>query len=236
MLLTQICTESILGVGSEVRWRYTSLLPHWWATWAVSQNPHHAGPQIPEQPFCYWAAHLPWLQLLFWELQSWDVSLFTPHSYSFFPPVPISCCTTSSTAFFIIWKMLLLPTQRYKAVAFVGRTHRFKPQSWSNTMPCARWAKFDTSGSIKHRLNVINKPIEPRCSPWHKSRSKNPSQRNLHHGRVQSNDADVFCSGFRAHYSKHRLNKEKHSVLNVSTFLPARAMCFHSHMHHPVYS
>lgn len=27
-------------------------------------------------------------------------------------------------------------------------------------MPCARWAKFDTSGSIKHWLNVINQPVE----------------------------------------------------------------------------
>lgn len=81
-------------------------------------------------------------------------------------------------------------------------------ESWSNMMPYAQWAKFDTIGSIKHWLNVINKPVEPSCGPCIKKRPKiSPSEPK------SSTTAAVFssfCSDFRAYLvglsSKSRKN------------------------------
>lgn len=60
-------------------------------------------------------------------------------------------------------------TRRFKGTGLVGRrAHRYEPERElsSNMMPCARWAKFDTTESIWNWLNVINGPVEPhRCSP-----------------------------------------------------------------------
>lgn len=71
--------------------------------------------------------------------------------------------------------------QEVLLTGLVGRAHRYKThrESWSNMMPYAQWAKFDTSGSIKHWLNVINKPVEPSCSPCARNRPKVSPE--LHH-------------------------------------------------------
>lgn len=107
----------------------------------------------------------------------------------------------------------------------VGRARRYETtESWSNTMPCAWWAKFDTSESIKHRLNVVNKPVEAHCSkkrPRNKSRSE-----KLHRPKRQIPPLTVWAScsrGIDIYVSCSHVFSHPHVLLFIHEFMfPSR--------------
>lgn len=108
-------------------------------------------------------------------------------------------------------------------------------------MPWAWWAKFDTSESIKNWLNVINKSVEAHCSPCNKKATKlSPSKplTTTQDKRQGWNLWHFFSFFVWTASSEYLLNPVKIiSVAEASTFILARAMCFHIHMRHPsVYS
>lgn len=139
--------------------------------------------------------------------------------FFFFIKFEIHCFSGSSAASESFQKNTCLTIQRYIRMAlkteYIDANHT---ESWSNTIPCARWAKFDTREPINNWLNVIDKSVEHRFAVSATGTEPKPPPSNLYRG--QEKEPVPRCS-----------------VAEASRFIAAWDMCLHIHMHHPcVYS